>query len=62
MKQAKMLKNIEEVLDEKRQHQEMERSFYQQPNRQVFPYDHGDKVELGRMAIREELNRDLKNL
>jgi len=32
------------------------------PATQNFPFTHGEKVEVGRMAIREELNRDLKNL
>jgi len=37
-------------------------SFYLQPAQDYFPFTYGESVEKGRMAIREELNRDMKNL
>jgi hypothetical protein len=57
-----MLRNIEEVLDEKRRHEEYERNFYMSPKNNHFPFTHGENVELGRKQIREELQRDLRNL
>ena len=40
-----MLKNIEEVLDEKKRYEEYERTFYKNPNNGYFPFTHGESLE-----------------
>lgn len=40
-----MLKNIEEVLAEKKRYEEFERSFFKSPKNSPFPYTHGENIE-----------------